>query len=134
MVVEALLRLWMKQDHRVLLFSQSKMVCSPSHSLMTSLALHSPCLSAITLLPSLSYCHIQLLFNLIVLPSSLSSHRRSISHLVPLYFSSFPSSQMLNIFERFVNSQGYSYMRMDGTTPISTRQPLINRFNEASTT
>ena len=38
--------------------------------------------------------------------------------------------QMLNILERFVASRGYSYQRMDGGTPISTRQPLINKFNE----
>jgi len=37
---------------------------------------------------------------------------------------------MLNILERFVSSQGYSYLRMDGGTSISTRQPLINKFNE----
>ena len=38
--------------------------------------------------------------------------------------------QMLNILEGFVASRGYSYQRMDGGTPISTRQPLINKFNE----
>ena len=61
-VVESLLRLWGEQGHRVLLFSQTKM--------------------------------------------------------------------MLDILESFVASGGYTYRRMDGTTPISTRQPLINEFNK----
>ena len=61
-VVESLLRLWREQGHRVLLFSQTKM--------------------------------------------------------------------MLDILEGFVTSGGYTYRRMDGTTPISTRQPLINEFNK----
>ena len=61
-VVESLLRLWREQGHRVLLFSQTKM--------------------------------------------------------------------MLDILEGFVTNGGYTYRRMDGTTPISTRQPLINEFNK----
>ena len=60
-VVESLLRLWREQGHRVLLFSQTKM--------------------------------------------------------------------MLDILEGFVNRGEYTYRRMDGTTSISTRQPLINEFN-----
>eukprot|EP00057_Strongylocentrotus_purpuratus_P013476 XP_011667950.1 PREDICTED: DNA excision repair protein ERCC-6 [Strongylocentrotus purpuratus] len=59
-VVESLLKLWKEQNHRVLLFSQSK--------------------------------------------------------------------QMLDIMEDFVKDR-YSYMRMDGTTTISSRQPLITKFN-----
>nr|XP_054762956.1 DNA excision repair protein ERCC-6-like [Lytechinus pictus] len=62
-VVESLLKLWKQQNHRVLLFSQSK--------------------------------------------------------------------QMLDIFEDFVKDR-YSYMRMDGTTTISSRQPLIAKFNSDS--
>ncbi|XP_052070750.1 DNA excision repair protein ERCC-6-like [Mytilus californianus] len=61
-VVEALLRLWKKQGHKVLLFSQSTV--------------------------------------------------------------------MLDILERFVAKPKYSYLRMDGSTPISTRQPLVNQFNK----
>ncbi|XP_041364778.1 LOW QUALITY PROTEIN: DNA excision repair protein ERCC-6-like [Gigantopelta aegis] len=60
-VVEALLRLWKKQRHRILLFSQSRM--------------------------------------------------------------------MLDILESFVVKQDYNYLRMDGTTPISARQPLVTKFN-----
>ncbi|XP_051272722.1 DNA excision repair protein ERCC-6 [Dicentrarchus labrax] len=61
-VVESLLRLWFKQGHRVLLFTQSR--------------------------------------------------------------------QMLDIFEVFVRENNYLYLKMDGTTPIASRQPLIARYNE----
>ena len=37
--------------------------------------------------------------------------------------------QMLNILEQFVQSRDYSYLRMDGGTSISTRQPLVEQFN-----
>ncbi|KFM67945.1 DNA excision repair protein ERCC-6, partial [Stegodyphus mimosarum] len=60
-VVEALLRLWHKQGHRVLLFTQSR--------------------------------------------------------------------QMMEILEIFVKSKNYTYMKMDGTSSISSRQPAINKFN-----
>ncbi|XP_047208459.1 DNA excision repair protein ERCC-6 [Girardinichthys multiradiatus] len=62
MVVESLLRLWFKQGHRVLLFTQSR--------------------------------------------------------------------QMLGILEVFVREKNYSYLKMDGTTAIASRQPLIARYNE----
>uniref|UniRef100_A0A674CL10 DNA excision repair protein ERCC-6 n=1 Tax=Salmo trutta TaxID=8032 RepID=A0A674CL10_SALTR len=62
MVVESLLRLWFKQQHRVLLFTQSR--------------------------------------------------------------------QMLGILEVFVRENGYTYVKMDGTTTIASRQPLIARYNE----
>ncbi|XP_077438587.1 DNA excision repair protein ERCC-6 [Vanacampus margaritifer] len=61
-VVESLLRLWFKQGHRVLLFTQSR--------------------------------------------------------------------QMLDILEVFVRQNHYTYLKMDGTTAIASRQPLIARFNE----
>ncbi|XP_078284463.1 DNA excision repair protein ERCC-6 [Rhinoraja longicauda] len=61
-VVNALLKLWHKQSHRVLLFSQSR--------------------------------------------------------------------QLLDIMELFVRNLGYSYLKMDGSTTIASRQPLINKFNE----
>ncbi|KAK0130903.1 DNA excision repair protein ERCC-6 [Merluccius polli] len=61
MVVESLLRLWFKQGHRVLLFTQSR--------------------------------------------------------------------QMLEILEVFVKENSYQYLKMDGTTPIAARQPLIARYN-----
>lgn len=37
---------------------------------------------------------------------------------------------MLDIIEAFVNEEGYSYNRMDGTTPIGARQSLISQFND----
>ncbi|XP_028915565.1 DNA excision repair protein ERCC-6 isoform X2 [Ornithorhynchus anatinus] len=61
-VVESLLKIWHKQGHRVLLFSQSR--------------------------------------------------------------------QMLHILEVFLRGQKYSYLKMDGTTTIASRQPLITRYNE----
>ncbi|KAF6108586.1 ERCC excision repair 6, chromatin remodeling factor [Phyllostomus discolor] len=61
-VVESLLKIWHKQDQRVLLFSQSR--------------------------------------------------------------------QMLDLLEVFLRAQKYSYLKMDGTTTIASRQPLITRFNE----
>ncbi|KAJ1144469.1 hypothetical protein NDU88_010767 [Pleurodeles waltl] len=61
-VVESLLSIWHKQDHRVLLFSQSR--------------------------------------------------------------------QMLQILEFFLTDRNYTYLKMDGNTTISSRQPLIARFNQ----
>uniref|UniRef100_A0A8D0HGT7 DNA excision repair protein ERCC-6 n=1 Tax=Sphenodon punctatus TaxID=8508 RepID=A0A8D0HGT7_SPHPU len=61
-VVESLLKIWHKQDHRVLLFTQSR--------------------------------------------------------------------QMLHILEVFLREKSYSYLKMDGTTTIASRQPLITRYNE----
>eukprot|EP00667_Euglena_gracilis_P000588 EG_transcript_588 len=36
---------------------------------------------------------------------------------------------MLDIIERFVALQGYTYLRMDGNTPISSRIHLVDQFN-----
>jgi len=60
-VVESLLKLWKEQNHRVLLFSQTK--------------------------------------------------------------------QMLDILETFVKLFSYTYLRMDGTTSIGSRQPVVEKFN-----
>ena len=38
--------------------------------------------------------------------------------------------QMLCILEAFVQKQGYKYLKLDGGTGISSRQPLITKFNE----
>ena len=39
---------------------------------------------------------------------------------------------MLDILERFVKSlTGFKYCRMDGTTPIHTRQDMVDKFNNA---
>lgn len=41
-----------------------------------------------------------------------------------------PPFQMLDILEVFVRENNYSYLKMDGTTTIASRQPLIARYNE----
>ena len=41
---------------------------------------------------------------------------------------------MLEILERFVLDEGYSYLRMDGGTAIGSRGVLVNRFNKVSIT
>lgn len=48
---------------------------------------------------------------------------------VSLLLSLFPF-QMLHILEVFVTENNYSYLKMDGTTTIASRQPLIARYNE----
>ncbi|XP_066477081.1 DNA excision repair protein ERCC-6 isoform X2 [Tiliqua scincoides] len=40
------------------------------------------------------------------------------------------SRQMLHILEAFLRKKSYSYLKMDGTTTIASRQPLIARYNE----
>ncbi|KAF5302011.1 hypothetical protein FQA39_LY10481 [Lamprigera yunnana] len=42
------------------------------------------------------------------------------------------SRAMIIIFEAFLMQQGYKYLKMDGNTSITARQPLINKFNEDS--
>jgi DNA excision repair protein ERCC-6 len=37
--------------------------------------------------------------------------------------------KMLNIIERFTNMQGWKYARMDGNTSVSSRQRLVDKFN-----
>jgi len=39
------------------------------------------------------------------------------------------SRQMLTVLHRFVTSEGYSYIKMDGGTAIGSRQTLIDKFN-----
>ncbi|TKR58301.1 hypothetical protein L596_029763 [Steinernema carpocapsae] len=39
------------------------------------------------------------------------------------------SRQMLTILEKFVISEGYNYLRMDGLTNIAARQQLVEQFN-----
>ncbi|XP_053165125.1 DNA excision repair protein ERCC-6 isoform X2 [Hemicordylus capensis] len=40
------------------------------------------------------------------------------------------SRQMLHILEAFLRKESYSYLKMDGTTAVASRQPLIARYNE----
>ncbi|XP_064087778.1 DNA excision repair protein ERCC-6-like [Macrobrachium nipponense] len=39
------------------------------------------------------------------------------------------SRQMMCILEKFLIDEGHSYLKMDGTTTVSSRQPLIDKFN-----
>ena len=39
---------------------------------------------------------------------------------------------MLEILEKFVQKQEYKFLKMDGTTAISSRQHLITEFNSVS--
>ena len=39
---------------------------------------------------------------------------------------------MLDIMEKFVQEVGYKYLRMDGSTGIGSRQPMINKYNNVS--
>ncbi|XP_046463902.1 DNA excision repair protein ERCC-6-like [Daphnia pulex] len=64
LVVESLLKIWKEQNHRVLLFSQSR--------------------------------------------------------------------QMLDILECFIRQQSYNYLRLDGTTSIGSRQPMIEKYNKSA--
>ncbi|XP_060096977.1 DNA excision repair protein ERCC-6 [Heteronotia binoei] len=40
------------------------------------------------------------------------------------------SRQMLHILEAFLRQKSYSFLKMDGTTAVGSRQPLIARYNE----
>lgn len=41
------------------------------------------------------------------------------------------SVRMLNILEKFLTRRGYSYLRLDGSTPTGLRQSLVNDFNSS---
>ncbi|KAL1228432.1 DNA excision repair protein [Trichinella pseudospiralis] len=40
------------------------------------------------------------------------------------------SRQMLNILEDFLKKRNYTYLRMDGTTAVGSRQSIVTAFNE----
>lgn len=42
------------------------------------------------------------------------------------------SRQMITILEIFLKQQGYKYLKMDGSTAVTSRQSLINKFNNVS--
>jgi DNA excision repair protein ERCC-6 len=42
------------------------------------------------------------------------------------------TQQMLDIIEKYVTNKGFSYRRMDGSTPVRQRMALIDEFNESS--
>ncbi|KAK2197699.1 bifunctional P-loop containing nucleoside triphosphate hydrolase/Helicase superfamily 1-2 [Babesia duncani] len=39
-------------------------------------------------------------------------------------------SKMLDILEKWINYQGFTYVRLDGSTKVDMRQRLVTRFNE----
>lgn len=39
---------------------------------------------------------------------------------------------MLNIFQKFIIEQNYSYLKLEGSTSIGSRQPIINKFNKVT--
>ncbi len=41
------------------------------------------------------------------------------------------SRQMLRILERFVREEDYTYLKLDGGTPVASRQSLIAKFNQS---
>ena len=41
---------------------------------------------------------------------------------------------MLVVLQRFVESRGYTYMKMDGSTSVGARQPLVDKFNASEAT
>ncbi|KAM3836498.1 DNA excision repair protein ERCC-6 isoform 1-T3 [Vipera latastei] len=67
---------------------------------------------------------------LIVVESLLKIWHRQ-GHRVLLFTQ---SRQMLHILEVFLKQRNYSYLKMDGTTTVASRQPLISRFNEDAST
>lgn len=42
------------------------------------------------------------------------------------------TQQMLDIIENYIISKGFTYRRMDGSTPVRQRMALIDEFNESS--
>lgn len=50
-------------------------------------------------------------------------------HRVLLFTQSRP---MITIFQNFLQQQGYKYLKMDGSTSVTTRQPLIDKFNQVN--
>ncbi|KAF0300288.1 DNA excision repair protein ERCC-6 [Amphibalanus amphitrite] len=69
--------------------------------------------------------HWRLAGKMVVLSTLLAMWRRQ-EHKVLLFTQ---SRQMLSIVEAFVAERGYSYLRMDGSTSVGSRQSLIGRFN-----
>lgn len=40
------------------------------------------------------------------------------------------SRAMIQIFEEFLRQHNYKYLKMDGSTSVGSRQPLIDKFNQ----
>lgn len=72
------------------------------------------------------YGHYKRSGKLIVVSALLKIWKRQ-GHRVLLFTQ---SRAMLDIFEDMLTQQGYKYLKMDGTTTIASRQPLIDQFNK----
>ncbi|KAL9644502.1 hypothetical protein ABK040_009366 [Willaertia magna] len=73
----------------------------------------------------LDYGNIERSGKLMVVDKLLSLFKKQ-GHRVLLFSQ---SRVMLDILESYVKTKGYTYYRMDGTTNIKDRSPLINSFN-----
>lgn len=156
-VVARVLELWKQQGHHVLLFSQTQQArsggyppthprgrvgcrsyptpCVPTHYPSTRgrgrgghLHIYSASASAFFLL---SFALITLGAFSRARPDSLLTTPTPPHAPVPQPHLSadIRTSQMLDILEDLVLSAGYTYRRMDGSTPMATRQRLIDEFN-----
>lgn len=43
---------------------------------------------------------------------------------------SFPPPQALDLLQRLCENRSYQFLRLDGKTPTSKRQSLVDRFND----
>lgn len=43
----------------------------------------------------------------------------------------YVKSRMLDILEKFLIRKGYCFSRLDGSTPMSLRQSLVDEFNKS---
>lgn len=50
---------------------------------------------------------------------------------VPILLKNVLSGRMLDILEKFIIRKGYSFSRLDGSTPTSLRQSLVDDFNSS---
>lgn len=75
--------------------------------------------------PQFIYGHYKRSGKMVVVAALLKIWKRQ-GHRVLLFTQ---SRSMIEIFEDMLSSHGYKYLRMDGTTSIPNRQPLIDRFN-----
>nr|XP_022904501.1 DNA excision repair protein ERCC-6-like [Onthophagus taurus] len=62
-----------------------------------------------------------------IVVSALLKMWKKQSHRVLLFTQ---SRSMIKIFESFLVSEGYCYLKMDGSTSVTSRQGLINKFNQ----
>lgn len=64
--------------------------------------------------------------------SNIHIHKQIVTLLFINLTALFVCFKMLNIFQKFVTEQNYSYLKLEGTTSIGSRQPIINKFNKVT--